>query len=197
VRKKLLNNNNKEFKTNLGLVEALLFTSKEPIETENIIEFLKIDIREFEQIIDSLEEKYEAPESGIILKKTGGGLQLFTKPEFHDDLKEFYSIRRTSKLTIASLETLAIISYRQPATIAEISRMRNVNSISPVKNLLQKKLIKISGRKKVPGLPALYSTTREFLLYFGLNNLSELPSLEELTEMFEEKELPSLFDQIK
>ncbi len=71
--------------------------------------------------------------------------------------------------------------------------MRGVNSVGPIKNLLQKKLIRLSGRKKVPGLPALYSTTREFLLYFGLNDLSELPSLEELTEMFDEKEQPSLF----
>ena len=83
--------------------------------------------------------------------------------------------------------------YKQPVTIAEISDLRGVNSISSVKNLLQKKLIKISGRKRVPGLPALYSTTKEFLLYFGLNDLTELPSLEELTEMFEEKEQPSLF----
>jgi segregation and condensation protein B len=94
---------------------------------------------------------------------------------------------------VPSLETLAIIAYRQPVTLAEISDLRGVNSIGPVKNLLQKKMIKITGRKKVPGLPALYSTTKEFLLYFGLDDLSQLPSLEELTEMFEEKEQPSLF----
>jgi len=100
-----------------------------------------------------------------------------------------------SRLTIASLETLSIVAYRQPVTIAEISEMRGVNSVGPVKNLLQKKLIRITGRKKVPGRPLLYASTREFLLYFGLNDLSELPSLEELTEMFEEKEQPSLFTE--
>ncbi|HEX7502420.1 MAG TPA: SMC-Scp complex subunit ScpB, partial [Acidobacteriota bacterium] len=77
--------------------------------------------------------------------------------------------------------------------LAEISDMRGVNSTGPVKNLLQKKLIRITGRKKVPGLPALYATTQEFLIYFGLNDLTQLPSLEELTELFEEKEQPSLF----
>jgi segregation and condensation protein B len=114
----------------------------------------------------------------------------------HDYLKDFFTITSTSRLSVASLETLAIIAYRQPVTIAEISDLRGVNSVGPVKNLLQKKLIKISGRKKVPGLPALYSTSKEFMLYFGLNDLSELPSLEELTEMFEEKEQPSLFKSL-
>jgi len=174
-------------------LEALLFTSREPVKPESILDYLNIDIDRLETILEELNRKYDAGSSGILIKKTGGGLQLVTHPGLHEDLKEFYSIRRTSRLHIASLETLAIIAYRQPTTIAEISRMRNVNSVSPVKNLLQKKLIRITGRKKVPGLPALYATTREFLLYFGLNDLSELPSLEELTEMFEEKEQPSLF----
>lgn len=181
-------------KREISLVEGFLFASKEPLKPENIIDYLKIDIQRLELILNALDEKYNSKTSGIILKRTGGGLQLMTKSDLYEDLKEFYSIKRTSRLHIASLETLAIIAYRQPATISEISKMRNVNSVGPVKNLLQKKLIKISGRKKVPGLPALYSTTREFLLYFGLNDLSELPSLEELTEMFEEKEQPSLFN---
>lgn len=128
------------------------------------------------------------------LPETGwGGLQLTTKPANNALLKEFFTIKVSSKLTIPSLETLAIIAYRQPVTMAEISHLRSVNSVGPVKNLLQKKIIKISGRKKVPGYPCLYSTTKEFLLYFGLNDLTELPSLEELTEMFEDKEQPSLF----
>jgi segregation and condensation protein B len=108
-------------------------------------------------------------------------------------LKDFFTIKQATKLTLASLETLSIVAYRQPTTLAEISDMRGVNSTGPVKNLLQKKLIRITGRKKVPGLPALYATTQEFLIYFGLNDMSELPSLEELTELFEEKEQPSLF----
>ena len=180
----------------IALIEAILFVSKEPVEPARIMEFLGItDIGEFEAVLAAMEKEHlqERPERGLLLKRSGGGLQLVTKPDLHDDLKRFFTVRQAAKLSLASLETLAIIAYRQPATLAEISDMRGVNSSGPIKSLLQKKLIKITGRKKVPGLPALYATTQEFMVYFGLNDLSELPSLEELTELFEEKEQPSLF----
>jgi len=178
----------------VAFIESVLFVSKDPVEPKRLIDSTKCSsIKEFEKLLIKLEEKYEREESGLVLNRTGGGLQLSTKPEYHMILKDFFTVRRSSKLTIPSLETLSIVAYRQPVTLAEISSFRDVNSVGPVKNLLQKKLIKISGRKRVPGLPALYSTTKEFLIYFGLNDLSELPSLEELTEMFEEKEQPSLF----
>ena len=180
----------------IALIEAILFVSKEPVEPARIMEFLGItDIGEFEAVLAAMEKEHlqERPERGLLLKRSGGGLQLVTKPDLHDDLKRFFTVRQAAKLSLASLETLSIIAYRQPATLTEISLMRGVNSSGPVKNLLQKKLIKITGRKQVPGLPALYATTPEFLVYFGLNDLSELPSLEELTELFEEKEQPSLF----
>lgn len=180
----------------MAFIESVLFVSKDPVEPERIMNYLKIkDVKVFEKLILKMDESYQENRSGLKIVRAGGGLQMTTKPYMHDMLKEFFTVRSASKLTVASLETLAIIAYRQPVTIAEISDLRGVNSVGPVKNLLQKKLIKISGRKKVPGLPALYSTTKEFLLYFGLNDLSELPSLEELTEMFEEKEQPSLFQQ--
>lgn len=186
--------NLKTLKAKIALVESILFVSKEPVKPERLMNYLKItDLTDFQTIITLLDEYYKDDYRGIFLKRTGGGLQLSTKPVMHDYLKDFFATRSASKLTIASLETLAITAYRQPVTIAEISDLRGVNSVGPVKNLLQKKLIRITGRKKVPGLPALYSTTKEFILYFGLNDLSELPSLEELTEMFEEKEQPSLF----
>lgn len=177
-----------------AFVEALLFVSKEPVEPAKIMEFLQIkDIGDLEKILNRFSQELEQEHRGIMIKKCGNGIQLVTRPEWHDHLKEFFTIRYAAKLSLASLESLSIIAYRQPVTVAEISDMRGVNSISAVKNLLQKKLIRISGRKKVPGLPALYSTTPEFLTYFGLNELSELPSLDELTELFEEKEQPSLF----
>ncbi|MCK4836323.1 MAG: SMC-Scp complex subunit ScpB [Candidatus Aminicenantes bacterium] len=178
----------------IAFIESILFVSKEPLEPEKIMNFLNCkNIQEFEKIIAKMDESCRQSGRGIILQRAGGGLQLVTKPDIHPFLKDFYTIKTSSKLSIQSLETLSIVAYRQPVTIAEISDLRGVNSIGTVKNLLQKKLIRISGRKKVPGLPLLYSTTREFLLYFGLNDLTELPSLEELTEMFEEKEQPSLF----
>jgi segregation and condensation protein B len=185
-----------ELTRQIALIEAILFVSKEPVEPGRIMEFLGIkDIGEFEKVLTTMEKEHlqERAERGLLLKRTGGGLQLVTKPDLYDELKAFFTIKQSTKLTIASLETLSIVSYRQPVTLAEISDMRGVNSTGPVKNLLQKKLIRITGRKKVPGLPALYATTQEFLIYFGLNDLSQLPSLEELTELFEEKEQPSLF----
>jgi segregation and condensation protein B len=188
--------NPEEMTRQIALIEAILFVSKEPVEPGRIMEFLGIkDIEEFEKVLTTMETEHlqERPERGLLLKRTGGGLQLVTKPDLYDELKAFFTIKQSTKLTIASLETLSIVSYRQPVTLAEISDMRGVNSTGPVKNLLQKKLIKITGRKKVPGLPALYATTQEFLIYFGLNDLTQLPSLEELTELFEEKEQPSLF----
>jgi segregation and condensation protein B len=167
----------------IAFIESVLFVSKEPVEPEKIMTFLKCkNIKDFEEIISKLTDMYKDSKRGIILKRSGGGLQLVTKIEMHDLLNDFFKIKKTSTLTIPSLETLSIVSYKQPVTLAEISRLRGVNSVGPAKNLLQKKLI------------ALYSTTREFLLYFGLNDISELPSIEELTEMFEEKEQPSLFN---
>jgi len=179
----------------IALIEAILFVSKEPVEPEKLMNYLNIaDVSQFDQLISQIVEHYQNNNRGILIKRAGGGFQLATKPVMHEYLQDFFSIKTASRLTIPSLETLAIIAYRQPVTIAEISDLRGVNSVGPIKNLLQKKLIKISGRKKVPGNPALYSTTKEFLLYFGLKDLSELPSLEELTEMFDEKEQPSLFN---
>lgn len=178
----------------LAFLEAVLFVSREPVSPDRLADFFACkDAAEFSELIEAFEARLAEAHRGLQLHRTGGGLQLVTRADCHEELKEFFAVRAHSRLTIASLETMSIVAYRQPVTIAEISEMRGVNSIGPVKNLLQKKMIRISGRKKVPGRPALYSTTREFLKYFGLNDLSELPSLEELTEMFEEKEQPSLF----
>ncbi|MCP5107680.1 MAG: SMC-Scp complex subunit ScpB [bacterium] len=178
----------------IAFIESVLFVSKDPVEPEQLMNYLDLkDVGELETLMLKMDGIYKSRQSGVMIQRTGGGLQLTTRPYMHAFLKEFFTIKSSSRLMVASLETLAIVAYRQPTTIAEISDLRGVNSVGPVKNLLQKKLIRITGRKKVPGLPALYSTTKEFLLYFGLNDLSQLPSLEELTEMFEEKEQPSLF----
>ncbi len=178
----------------LAFIEAVLFVAKEPIAPERFFDFFQFtEIAQLERLLDSFEKRIAETHRGLCLQRVGGGLQLVTRADIHDGLKEFFTVKTSSRLTLASLESLAIVAYRQPATIAEISDLRGVNSTQAVKTLLQKKLVKITGRKKVPGRPAMYGTTKQFLLYFGLNDLSELPSLEELTEMFEEKEQPSLF----
>lgn len=183
----------------LALLEALLFVSKEAISPEKIGEYFGLaDVCELELFLREAELAYlDDCRRGITLKRVAGGLQLVTKPDFHPQLTDFMKSRQKVKLSLASLETLAIIAYRQPVTLAEISDLRSVNSVGPVKNLLEKRLIRVSGRKRVPGLPALYSTSKDFLSYFGLNSLEELPTLEELTELFEEKEQPGLFKVLK
>jgi segregation and condensation protein B len=178
----------------LAFIEAVLFVSKDPVAPERFYDFFNFKtIKQLEVLLEELDRRLIESHRGLCLQRAGGGLQLVTRADIHEGLKEFFTIRSSSRLSLAALESLAIVSYRQPVTIAEISDMRGVNSTGAVKTLLQKKLIKITGRKKVPGRPAMYGTTKQFLLYFGLNDLSELPSLEELTEMFEEKEQPSLF----
>jgi len=184
------------FEQQLAMVEAILFLSKDPVEPQRIMDFLEItDIGELEKLLEAMTRLHGDARRGVALKRAGGGLQLVSKSELHDSLKDFFTIRQTTKLSIAALEVLSIVAYKQPTTLPEISHLRGVNSSVALKSLLQKKLVRITGRKKVPGLPALYSTTPEFLIYFGLNDLSELPSLEELTELFEDKEQPSLFNR--
>ena len=159
----------------IAFIESVLFVTKDPVEPEKIMNYLKIkDVEGFENLILKMEKNYKENGRGIMIKRTGGGMQLTTRPQMHDFLKDFFTVRSSSRLSIPSLESLSIVSYRQPVTIAEISDLRGVNSIGTVKNLLQKKLIKITGRKRVPGLPALYSTTKEFLLYFGLKRENSL-----------------------
>jgi len=181
----------------IALIESLLFVSKEPVEIQRLMEFLGCgDAAEFAAVVKQMEALYaEQPTRGIQLRRAGGGLQLVTKPDFHESLRAFFTVKQKVKLTLASLETLSIVAYQQPVTLAEIAALRGVNPTAPVRTLLEKGLIVIAGRKKVPGLPALYATSKEFLTYFGLNELGDLPSLDELSEFFEEKEQPSLFDR--
>ena len=128
----------------IAFIESILFVSKEPVEPEKIMIFLNLqEVGDFEKIVTEMDERYRKNDRGIVLKRAGGGLQLSTKPVMHDCLKDFFSKKISAKLSIPSLETLAIIAYKQPATIAEISDLRGVNSVGPVKNLLQKKLIKM------------------------------------------------------
>ena len=134
-----------------AFIEVILFVSGEPVEPQRLMEYLDCkDVNDFEQIIDMMNSNYDKSNRGIVLKRSGGGFQLTSKPDMHDLLTDFFSKKVYSRLSIPSLETLSIVAYRQPVTIAEISELRGVNSISPVRNLLQKKLIKISGRKRFP-----------------------------------------------
>lgn len=126
-------------------------------------------------------------EHGIQIIKVGGGYLLTTKPYCDKYIKKLYKIKKQTRLSKAALETLAIIAYYQPVTLAEISALRGVDSSFTLKTLLRHKLVKIVGRKDKPGRPLLYRTTKKFLIHFGLNSLEDLPSIEELDKLIEEK----------
>jgi len=119
-----------------------------------------------------------------MVEDVGGGVRLATRPEMGGWLRRFFEVSGGTKLTMASLETMAIVAYRQPVTGPEIQELRGVNSAGVLKTLLERRLIRITGRKEVVGKPFLYGTTKEFLVHFGLNSLKDLPPLEEFEETF-------------
>ncbi|MFZ2053184.1 MAG: SMC-Scp complex subunit ScpB [Candidatus Aminicenantales bacterium] len=169
------------------IIEALIFVSLEPLSLEKIKETLADHPpEEVEQSLRELLRDCAAPGRGISVIQSGGGYVFTTRREFDPWVRRFLKIDRKSKLTSASLETLSIIAYHQPITLSEISALRNVDSSYTIKTLLEKKLIKITGRKKSPGNPLIYRTTERFLAYFGLNSLEELPTEEEIARILGE-----------
>ncbi len=167
-------------------VEAIIFSSEEPVKEEDIEKFFRIKEDEFKNIIERLKKKYNENSSSIALEKIGGGYRFIVKEPYVESVKRFLGLKLEFKFSKAILETLSIVAYKQPVTIKEISMMRGTNSSYTVKQLLQAGLIKISGRKKAPGNPLLFSTTKKFLETFNINSLEELPTVEELEELFKE-----------
>jgi segregation and condensation protein B len=144
----------------------------------------EVDDKELDECVAALMEKYQSSEHGIEIREIAGGLRFSTKPEHHDTLKIFLQSQApATRLSLAALETLAVIAYKQPVTIPEIQEIRGVQASGVIKTLLDKKLVATAGRKEVLGRPILYKTTKEFLIHFGLNDLSELPSMEEFEEL--------------
>ena len=165
-------------------VEALLYASADPLPTRS----LKKAIAEAPELVapalQSLQESYEQPGRGLQLVEVAGGWQITTRPEYHERVGRLFDSPRPPRLSLQALETLAVIAYRQPATVPEIIDLRGVRSASVVRTLLERKLVKIVGRKKVVGLPLLYGTTKEFLVRFGLKSLKGLPQLRDMSEVF-------------
>ena len=166
-----------------GIIEALLFVSERPLSLERIKEvFEDKEIREVERIISKLKDEYETENKGMRIVEVAGGWQLVTNPEYSEFLKKFYQRTEGEKLTTASLETLAIIAYKQPLTRLDVESIRGVDSQGVLKNLLEKGLVCITGRKDTVGRPFVYRTTRLFLEHFGLKSTEELPNLEEFRD---------------
>ncbi len=167
-----------------GIIEALLFVSEKPVVLEQIKEAIEgIDTRDIRDLINQLQTEYKERNSGIHIVEIAGGYQMLTNSAYVMYIKKFYHSRHKEKLSKPALETLAIIAYKQPVTRLEVELIRGVNSDSVVVHLMDKGLIKISGRKDIPGRPYLYSTSKQFLEYFGLKTLVDLPRLEDFSSL--------------
>ncbi|HEV8260740.1 MAG TPA: SMC-Scp complex subunit ScpB, partial [Burkholderiales bacterium] len=162
-----------------------VYVADEPVTVEQIAAALEGSSRdELLRVLQLLQEEYRREDRGLEIREIAGGYKMFTKPEHHDAVRRFVkNLTPPLKLSIAALETLATIAYRQPVTLPEIQQIRGVNAAGVLKTLLDKKLITTAGRKKVMGSPILYRTTKEFLIQFGLSSLQELPSIEEFEEL--------------
>lgn len=166
-----------------GIIEALIFVSEEPITAKTIASVLREDRDVVEAALTELATEFNGRNGGLQLREVAGGWQFATRPEYHEHVRAYLKSRPSAKLSIASLETLAVIAYKQPVTVPEILEIRGVQSPSSIKTLLDKKLIVAKGRKETVGRPMMYGTSKEFLLQFGLKDLSELPSMEDFQDL--------------
>lgn len=166
-----------------SIVEAMIFASPEPLTLKALGKLLDSEPKEeIEAALAALKADYERP-AGLQLVEVAGGYQIVTRPELHEWVRRLFHERTSSKLSVASLETLAVIAYRQPVTAPEIAEIRGVNTAGVLGTLVDRKLVKIVGRKAVVGRPFMYGTTRDFLERFGLNDISDLPKVEDMSEL--------------
>jgi segregation and condensation protein B len=165
-----------------AILEALIFASPEPLTPKAAFKLLDNEPKEDVQAaLAELKQDYERP-GGLQLVEVAGGYQIVTRSELHEWVRRLFHERTTQRLTVQGLETLAVIAYRQPITGLEIAEVRGVSISGVLNTLLERHLIKIVGRKQVVGRPFLYATTKEFLIRFGLNDLADLPKVEDMAE---------------
>ena len=166
-----------------AIIEALLFASETPLVAERVAEVLPdMDKKEIQSVLEELARSYEQRGGGILLTAVAGGYQFRTRTEMAPWIRKLRA-GRPAVLSPAAMETLAVVAYRQPLVKAEVDRIRGVDAGGTLKGLLEKKLVRIVGRKDVPGKPIIYGTTRKFLEVFNLKDLSELPTLRELKDL--------------
>ncbi len=163
---------------------AILFSASDPVTIRELEEvFPDLGREVLESAMDKLADRFNKLQTAVEIRRVAGGYRITTRPERHELIRAYLRTKPSAKLSHAALETLAVIAYRQPVTLPEIMEIRGIKGSSTIKTLLEKKLIEIRGRKKVVGRPILYGTTQQFLVNFGLNDLSELPTLEEFEEL--------------
>jgi segregation and condensation protein B len=181
-----------------SVIEALIFVSGKPIGLEQIKKVTSVtEAVSLRKIIEELRQEYESSGRGMRIVEVAGGFQMIAATNYAVFLKKLFKDRSPEKLSKPALESLAIIAYKQPLTRSEIESLRNVNVDGVMKSLLDKNLIRICGRKKIPGRPFVYGTTREFLEHFGLKSLEDLPKIEEFTAMAEQKEANNEIEPIE
>ena len=169
----------------MAIAEAIIFVSDEPITVKALADILDEDRETIQAAVEELKKEYQDREGGLQLREIAGGMQISTRTEYHEDVRRFLKTRPSAKLSLASLETLAVIAYKQPVTVPEILEIRGVQSASAIKTLLEKRLIVTKGHKETVGHPMQYGTSKDFLIQFGLNDLSELPSIEDFEDLLQ------------
>jgi segregation and condensation protein B len=167
------------------IIEAIVFiSSDEPLTFKQLVDIFEEESEgDVRTALDALLADYGNGSRGFELRQVAGGYRFSTRPEHSEYIRRFRKMQPSARLSIAALETLAVIAYKQPVTIPEILEIRGVSSSSSIKTLLDKRLIVAKGRKKVVGRPMMYGTSKEFLMQFGLNDLSELPNLEDFEDL--------------
>jgi segregation and condensation protein B len=178
-----------------AILEAIVYVAEEPLTLAQIAASLGQPPERIKELLEQLIAEFDQPGHGVSIREVAGGYKMATKPEHHEAVRNFVkSLKPPLKLSLPALETLAVIAYKQPATGPEIMEIRGVQGVGVLKTLLDRKLIAVAGRKNVIGKPILYKTTKEFLIQFGLKDLSELPSLKEFEEIrrmaFSDSEAP-------
>jgi segregation and condensation protein B len=165
-------------------LEAIIYIAEEPLSLDQIAAAIEQPRERVAAILEQLAADYDREDRGLTIREIAGGLRMTTKPEHHEAVRRFvHNLNPPLKLSLPALETLAVIAYKQPITAPEIMEIRGVQGAGVLKTLLDRKLIGTAGRKQVVGKPILYKTTREFLVQFGLKDLSELPTLKEFQEI--------------
>ena len=167
----------------VAICEALIFVSEEPLPVKAMADLLKEDRGWVQVAVEELAKEFNERNGGLMLREVAGGWQFATRPEHHEHVRAYLKSKPSAKLSLAALETLAVIAYKQPVTVPEILEIRGVQSSSAIKTLLDKRLIIAKGRKETVGRPMMYGTSKDFLLQFGLKDLSELPNVEDFEDL--------------
>lgn len=167
-------------------LEAILFLSSDPVRVDDLAESLDEEKDAVTAQLEEIRRMLDEHVGGFMLEQAAGGWRLTTRAEHDSVLKKYFAKKGENRLSIAALETLAIVAYRQPITAPEISEIRGVNSAGVIRTLLERRMVRVSGRKNVVGSPFLYRTTKDFLVHFGLNDIRDLPRLEEFGDLIGE-----------